>query len=143
MKTRGSKFSYLPGLDTAVAARRKAVKGILEWANTHLPERHADADEPSDQVESIGFSAIRDSTADEPTKCLGFACNMPAYICDVCKLFKIDEVSDAFTEISRILSMGPLKVISPIKSVVQSWHDARNELYSSAPMGRGKWRARI
>lgn len=130
-------YSYLPGCGTAYVAQSKAAKGILEWANAHLPEHHADEDEPVDQVESVGFSAIRDSTADEPTKCLGFACNMPAYICDVCKLFKIDEVSEAFAGISRIFSMRPVEMEPPVKPVFQSWHDARHDLYSSAPASRG------
>jgi hypothetical protein len=130
-------YSYLPGCGTAEVAQNKAAKSILEWANTHLPEHHADADEPSDQIESVGFSAVMYNPAAELTECLGFSCLMPSHVCDVCKFFKGDEVSEAFTEISRILSMGPLEVLPPIKSVVQSWHDARHELYSSAPASRG------
>ena len=127
-------YSYLPSCGTAEVARNKAAKSILEWANAHLPEHHADEDETVDQAESIGFSAVAYDLAAELTECLGFACNMPAHVCDVCKLSKIDEVSEAFAEISRILSTVPVEMGKP---VFQSWHDARRDLYSLAPASRG------
>lgn len=109
----------------------EAVKSILKFAGVHLLARPADEDESSDQVESVGFSAVRQDVPAELAECLGLACPMSSEICSVCKLSSPHEVS---IEISRMLSVEPKP---PIEPVFQSWHDARHELYSSATTSRG------
>lgn len=133
----GHGYSYLPGFDTAVAARRKAAKGILEWANAHLPEHRADADEPFEQVESVGFSAVRYNFAAEPNECLGFACLMPSYICDVCKFSKENrEIEDLSFFLVRFGINRTLSTV--LKPVFQSRYDDQYDWYLPAPMGRGR-----
>ena len=110
----------------------EAVKSILKFAGVHLLARPADEDESSDQIESVGFSAVRQDVPAELTECLGFSCPMSSGICDICKLSLVPrEVS---IEISMMFSVEPKP---PIKPVFQSWHDARHDLYSSATTSRG------
>lgn len=47
-----------------------------------------DADEPSDQVELVGFAPVKDVVTVEITECPGILCPNSSEVCDVCGLYK-------------------------------------------------------
>lgn len=86
-------------------------------------KHQADADEAFEQIESIGISVATHNSV-EPTKCLGYACPMPADTCNICKLYKGDKEFHFYQPVAEI-------------RVFQSRNAGLHELYSSAPASRG------
>lgn len=50
------------------ACRKKAARSLLRFAGRRLPVRHADADEPRDEVTVNGFSIVQEFPAEEPSE---------------------------------------------------------------------------
>jgi len=109
-------FNYLPLGNEAEAARKIAAKNLCEWAGEHLPDIHADADEPFDVNETVGPpTASHNLLILDSDVCLGFMCPEKACVCDRCQIAKkADEILDDDEDV--IIPDDPLPEIASLLS---------------------------
>ena len=100
---------------------------VLSWPSYTIKNRRSSLDEPTDPVEASDRHPVVPRGIEEPTECLGFSCQMPYTVCDVCRLNK--------DNIQNPVSISPKVATNP--DVCSCRSEARQELSQSAPTSRG------